>query len=94
MSCCGKKRQALNSLSSAPTKKVGEGGDEGPIPFARSNAAQTSARFRYIGITSLEVEGMLNRRVYRFSRGTPELTVLSEDVAIMRGYSELVELRG
>ena len=94
MSCCGKKRQALNSLTSAPTKKVGEGGDERPIPFARSNAAQTSAaRFRYTGITSLEVEGMLNRRVYRFSRGTPELTVLTEDVAIMRGYRELVELR-
>jgi hypothetical protein len=94
MSCCGKKRQALNSLSSGPTKKVDEGGGEGPIPLGRSNATQASARFRYTGITSLEVEGVLNHRVYSFSTRTPELTVLTEDVAIMRGYRELVELKG
>jgi len=63
------------------------------MPVGRSDAAQTSARFRYAGITSLEVAGMLNRRVYRFSTGNPELTVLAEDVPIMRGYAELVELK-
>ena len=93
MSCCGRKRQALNSLSSAPTKKVDDGGGEVPMPVGRSDVAQTSVRFRYNGISALEVAGMLNRRVYRFSKGNPELTVLAEDLAIMRGYSELLELK-
>ena len=94
MSCCEKKRQGLNSLSSGPSKKVGVDGEEAPVSVGGSAAAQTGARFRYTGIGSLEVDGTLSRRVYRFSTGTPELMVVAEDVAVLRGYSELVEVKG
>ena len=94
MSCCGKKRQGLNSFSSEPNKRVGMDGTETPISAGRSTAAKTGARFRYTGIGSLEVEGTLSRRVYRFSMETPELMVVAEDVAVLSGYSELVEMKG
>jgi hypothetical protein len=93
MSCCGKKRQAMLSSSSAPAKKTSEREEERLDPFVESNSPQTTAIFRYTGSSSLEVDGIFKRRVYKFSRRMPELTVLAEDVSIMRGYNELIELR-
>jgi hypothetical protein len=93
MNCCGSKRQALQSSSF--TSVPGRHG----VPAQQSNAVVTNAppstaKFRYTGDTSLHVEGRFNRRVYKFSRESPELAVLAEDAAILRGYFDLVELRG
>jgi hypothetical protein len=41
----------------------------------------------------LEVDGIFGRRLYKFSKEMPELMIMAEDVAIMRGYPQLIELK-
>ncbi len=93
MNCCGKKRQALASAFSTANRTVNEGdGKAAPEP-AVSDHTPTTAVFRYSGASALEISGIFGRRLYKFSAAVPELVVMAEDVAIMRGYSELIELK-
>jgi len=90
MSCCGKKRQAIASSISAPENTInGEDGEGSMV----SNGSRTTAKFRYTGSSYLEVDGIFGHRVYKFSKRAPELVIMADDVAIMRGYPELVELK-
>jgi len=49
--------------------------------------------FRYTGSSYLEVEGVFRHRLYKFSKRTPELVIMAEDVTVMRAYPELIELK-
>jgi len=89
MGCCGKRRQALVSSFADTQASVKQIDDTPPSNLVQSNS---TAVFRYTGESSIEVEGVFRRQVYRFSRENPELTIAAEDVALLRGYSELVEL--
>lgn len=93
MNCCGKKRQAMTSMPSALATVTSEPEAEGSSLSAVQNASPTTGVFRYTGSSSLEVEGLFGRRVYRFSKETPELVIVPGDAAIMRGYHELIELK-
>jgi hypothetical protein len=92
MSCCGKKRQALNaSKSGAPRPDAIA--DTRRMHANNSASPQTGVEFRYTGNRSLDVKGVFNRRIYRFSVDNPECAASSEDVALLRGYSELMEIK-
>lgn len=93
MNCCGKKRQALAASWTPRNQETNESAGKGSTSPVESNDRQTTARFRYTGSGSLEVDSIFGRRVYRFSAGVPELGIVPEDVAVMRGYSELIELK-
>jgi hypothetical protein len=93
MNCCGKKRQALTSSFSDPPKTINESQGEDSTVSVESNGSRTTALFRYTGRSSLEVDGIFRHRVYKFSKGIPELVIMAEDVAVMRGYPELIELK-
>jgi hypothetical protein len=90
MGCCGQKRQAIllspTGLSTETNERVAEGA-------ADSNGPRSKGLFRYTGSSSLEVEGIFGRRVYKFSKEMPEQMIMVEDVAIMRAYPQLIELK-
>ena len=90
MNCCGKKRQALTASSA---QIINEKGGEQSTPPAGPNGSQNTAIFHYTGSSSLEVSGLFNRRIYKFSTAMPDLVILPEDAAILRGYPELIELK-
>jgi len=93
MSCCGKKRQAISSWPSGSSTETDERESEGSILSVESNGSRETTVFRYTGSSSVEVDGIFGRRVYKFSKGMPELVIMAEDVALMRGYPELIELK-
>ena len=55
--------------------------------------SRKSAVFRYTGNQSLSVKSISGNQKYYFSVDTRELLVCVEDRAVMRGYSELTELK-
>ena len=90
MSCCGKKRESLNYTFEKPEDRLTE-----PRTIDRNNFQKSEPgekRFRYTGTQSLSIKSFSNRRKYHFSVESPIQVVLGEDVAMMRGYSELKEL--
>jgi len=90
MGCCGKRRQALASSFNDLQTTLS------PVDDARPNASvqvDGTAMFRYTGNSSLEVEGIFGHRAYKFSRKDQELLIAAEDVALLRGYSDLIELK-
>jgi hypothetical protein len=89
MGCCGQKRQALNYSSG--TLQNESANDEKYL--IESSISQQSAVFRYTGNQSLTVKGISGNNKYYFSAAIPELLVQAEDTALMRGYSELIELK-
>ena len=91
MGCCGQKRQALG-FSYSELQNAGHKEEQESIRF-QSNGASTTTTFRYTCRSKLEVEGIFRQRVYKFSKRTPELAIMSEDVAVMRAYPDLVELK-
>ncbi len=91
MSCCGKKRQELNSFDVNPRLQYANTA-KGYNPENKS-FLQNNVTFRYTGNRSLRVKSVFNHRVYDFSSSDTELIVMAEDVAMMRGYSELIELK-
>ncbi len=94
MSCCGKKRESLNMINARTITKTHPN-------FIRTNSARTrhadfipsDAVFRYTGTNSLVIRGFSNQRLYHFTVGNPELSVFAEDVAVVRAYPELVEIK-
>ncbi|HXD31815.1 MAG TPA: hypothetical protein VN643_11900 [Pyrinomonadaceae bacterium] len=67
--------------------------DDKSVVRVESRSAPAAARFRYTGAGSLVVDGLFARNTYRFSAAARELMILGEDIAIMRGHPELIELR-
>ena len=91
MNCCGKKRQELHSSNVNPRLQHA---DNARVTIGESDhLSQNIATFRYIGNQSLRIKSVFDHRVYNFSVYEPELTVMAEDVAMMRGYSDLVEMK-
>jgi hypothetical protein len=93
MSCCGRKRQSLAASRSVLEQDSNSSAHEEFNDTVKSESPQTTTRFRYIGRGFLEVDGVFSRRMYRFSSGMPELLVVPEDVSVLRGYPELIELK-
>jgi hypothetical protein len=93
MSCCGKRRQELAASRYVPQQETNESSANGSTGGLELNVPQGNSKFRYTGSGSLEVDGVFSRRMYRFSTGVRELVVTPEDVSVMRGYAELVELK-
>ena len=90
MGCCGQKRQALNYSGSNDLQNESVN-DEANIN--ESFISQQSAVFRYTGNQSISVKSISGNKKYYFSAAMPDLLVQAEDTALMRGYSELIELR-
>lgn len=90
MNCCGNKRNSLRFIA-----------DNNPVMKHQSsqfihnketvNSSRENKLFRYTGTGSLEINSFLNRKVYQFSASNPNLIVFAEDVAMLRGYPELIE---
>jgi len=78
-----------SSVFASENIQTGEDGEGSLV----SNGSRTTAIFRYTGTSDLEVEGVFGHRVYKFSKRAPELVIMADDVALMRGYPELVELK-
>ena len=93
MSCCGQKRQAFRSSDSVAQRIRNEEEGDASTAYLESDHPRAAAIFRYTGSSYLRAEGILRQRVYEFSARTPELVIMPEDVAVMRAYPELVELK-
>ena len=90
MSCCGQKRQASRNLNTGISHKENKGdkSQSKETPLSQQNVV-----FRYLGNQSLSIKGISGNKTYHFSVKTPEILVFAEDVALMRGYSALTELK-
>lgn len=93
MSCCGKKRQEITSSYSGAGRARSQRLVEEPIVSLAPQRSRVAATFRYTGSSYLEVEGIFRHRLYRFSKATPEVVIMAEDVTVMRAYPELIELK-
>src|SRR5258706_14581547 len=91
MSCCGKRRQSLNFFPAINQAKVPE--EKSESTTINESKAISDSVFRYTGNESLEVKGMFGGKRYLFSVAQPQLSVLPEDTPMMRGFTELVEMK-
>ncbi|NQX38289.1 hypothetical protein SAMN05421820_101303 [Pedobacter steynii] len=87
MNCCGQKRQSLQ-FTSANDTDVHEPETENNL----ITSDQKPVYFRYTGNNELQVKGIFNI-TYTFSAHRPRVLVHPDDVSVMRGYPDLVELR-
>jgi hypothetical protein len=91
MSCCGNKRQSLNffpavNQASLQPESIIE------IDFTGSNK-EGETLFLFTGKTLLEVTSLFGSQKYVFTEANPIVSVLPEDSALMRAYSDLVEIK-
>jgi len=92
MGCCGKKRKALNYIYSTPSLS-GISAQSKMASHKRTGLFQADAVFKYTGSRSLDIRGFSHKQSYHFSANAPEQKVNSEDVGLMRGYAELMEVK-
>ncbi|WP_214225056.1 hypothetical protein [Pedobacter sp. B4-66] len=87
MNCCGQKRQDLQ-FTSATDASVHETEAENNL----TTIDQRPVYFRYTGNNELRVKGLFDI-TYTFSAQRRQLLVHSEDVSVIRGYSNLTEIK-
>ena len=91
MSCCGNKRHSLGFFTASnKTSLPGEQPAE-IIEIAAKKSGETM--FRYTGKTSIEVKSLYGSQRYLFTKATPLVSVLPEDVDLLRAYPHLVEVK-
>lgn len=83
MNCCGQKRQSLEFTTDTDVHET-----ENNLP----TTDQKPVYFRYTGDNELQVKGVFNI-VYSFSAQKPKLLVHPDDISVMRGYANLVEVK-
>ncbi len=59
----------------------------------RPASTAREVQFRYTGEAAITIRGFGDKHTYYFSGHAPILTVATEDVAVMRAYVELKEVR-
>jgi hypothetical protein len=87
MNCCGQKRQSLQ-FTSANDTDVHETETENNL----GTSDQKPVYFRYTGNKELQVKGVFNI-IYTFSAYRTKVLVHPDDVSVMRGHPDLVEVR-
>ena len=91
MSCCGNKRQSLNFFPAINRVELQQ---ETPVEMnLNGNKKNVEVLFRYTGKTSLEVKNLFGNQRYIFTDSQPLVSVLPDDVSLMRAYSELIEIK-
>jgi hypothetical protein len=91
MSCCGNKRSSLRLIHE---ERLLDKRQPAQMMNNREfvNTRQEQKWFRYTGSGNFVVKSFSSKKTYHFSVNTPELFIPGDDVAMMRGYSELVEI--
>ncbi len=92
MGCCGDKRRALSVSYSKPHTNGNDLGSQETVS-PRKGTTHSDALFRYTGNGVLDVKVSFSKNTYHFTQSTRELAVSGEDVAMLRGYPELVEIK-
>ena len=91
MNCCGNKRQSLNFFSdNNQTALKQQAAVEMNLNAGNKNG---EILYRFIGKTSLEVNSLYGTQRYIFTNTHPLVSVLPEDVFLMRAYAELIEMK-
>ncbi len=87
MNCCGQKRQSIQ-FTSANDISVNETESENNLTIRE----QKPVYFKYTSNNELQVKGLFDM-IYTFSEHRRQLLVHPDDVSVMRGYSDLIEVR-
>jgi hypothetical protein len=91
MSCCGNKRQSLNFFPAANQAALQP---ESIIEIDFSGSDKTGETlFLFTGQTSLEIKSLFGSQRYIFTNTHPLVSVLPDDVSLMRAYMDLVEVK-
>jgi hypothetical protein len=92
MSCCGNKRQSLNFFPDINRAGLQQGT---PVEMNLNGSNKNGETlFRFTGKTSLEVKSLFGSQRYIFTEARPLVSVLPEDVSLMKAYADLVEIKG
>ena len=91
MSCCGNKRQSLDFFPAINKVQLQQ---EVPVAMNLNGSNKNGETlFRFTGKTSLEVKSLFGGQRYIFTSTHPLVSVLPEDVSLMKAYAELIEMK-